>query len=100
MHTMPRVRPVSLPNPTMPNWGWQVDAACAGMDVELFFGRDGEPGVEREAREFRAEAICATCPVRDACLEHALTVPERYGVWGGMSEEQRAAYRRRRRRAA
>jgi WhiB family redox-sensing transcriptional regulator len=70
------------------------------MDVELFFGRDGEPGAEREARERRAEAVCASCPVRDACLEHALTVPERYGVWGGMSEEQRAAYRRRRRRAA
>jgi len=70
------------------------------MDVDLFFGRDGEPGVEREARERRALAVCGSCPVRDACLEHALTVPERYGVWGEMTEDQRAAHRRRRRRAA
>ncbi len=97
---MPRVRPVSLPNPTMPRWGWQADAACFGMNVDLFFGRDGEPAAEREARERRAVAICGGCPVRDACLDHALTVPERYGVWGAMTEEQRAAHRRRRRRAA
>lgn len=97
---MPRVRPVSLPNPAMPSWGWQEDAACAGMDLDLFFGRDGEPGSEREARERRARGICAGCPVREECLDHAVTVPERFGVWGGMTEDQRAAHRRRRRRAA
>jgi WhiB family transcriptional regulator, redox-sensing transcriptional regulator len=26
----------------------------------------------------------------DACLQHALSVREPYGVWGGMSEEERA----------
>lgn len=97
---MPRVRPVSLPNPVMPSWGWQESAACAGMDLDLFFGRDGEPAAEREARERRALAVCAGCPVRDACLEHAMTVPERFGVWGGMTEEQRQTHRRRRRRRA
>jgi hypothetical protein len=29
--------------------------------------------------------------VRTACLEHALNVPEQYGVWGGMTVEQRQA---------
>jgi WhiB family redox-sensing transcriptional regulator len=84
----------------MPAWGWQEEAACTGMDLDLFFGRDGEPAAEREARERRARSGCATCPVRAACLDHAMTVPERYGVWGGMSEDERAAHRRRRRRAA
>ena len=26
----------------------------------------------------------------EACLKHALSVREPYGVWGGMSEEERA----------
>ena len=30
-----------------------------------------------------------TCPVIEACLKHALSVREPYGVWGGMSEEER-----------
>jgi WhiB family redox-sensing transcriptional regulator len=35
--------------------------------------------------------ICATCPVLKQCAEHALSVREPYGVWGGMSEDDREA---------
>ena len=39
--------------------------------------------------------MCASCPVLTQCAAHALTVREPYGVWGGMSEDDReAAYRR------
>ena len=31
----------------------------------------------------RAKAICAECPVREACFEGALARHEPYGVWGG-----------------
>lgn len=31
----------------------------------------------------RAKAICAKCPVRGECLDHALAVGEPWGVWGG-----------------
>ena len=31
----------------------------------------------------RAKAICAECPVREACLEGALARREPWGVWGG-----------------
>ena len=31
----------------------------------------------------RAKAICAECPVREACFESALARREPYGVWGG-----------------
>ena len=31
----------------------------------------------------RAKAICAECPVREACFEGALARREPYGVWGG-----------------
>jgi WhiB family redox-sensing transcriptional regulator len=31
----------------------------------------------------RAKAICAGCPVREACFEVALARREPFGVWGG-----------------
>lgn len=31
----------------------------------------------------RAKAICAECPLREACFEGALARHEPYGVWGG-----------------
>lgn len=81
-------------------WGWQDAAACRGEDIELFFGPDGERQPEREVRERKAKSICARCPVRNECLEYALSKPERYGIWGGMNEEERASERRRRSRRA
>ena len=55
-------RQVTLP--PRPNWGWQDAAACRGTDVVLFFGPDGERQPEREIRERKAKAMCASCPVR------------------------------------
>ena len=31
----------------------------------------------------RAKAICALCPVQDACLQGAIERREPWGVWGG-----------------
>lgn len=84
----------------VPRWGWQERAACREQPLELFFGPDGERPSDRAARERTAIAVCAGCPVRDACLEHALGLPENYGVWGGTTEVERSAERRRRRDAA
>ncbi|MEJ8645170.1 WhiB family transcriptional regulator [Streptomyces sp. MS1.HAVA.3] len=35
--------------------------------------------------------MCAGCPVRRACLDHALRTREPFGVWGGLTEEERHA---------
>lgn len=61
---------------------WMVDAACAGLDSELFFPRQGEridPLVKH---------VCNHCPVRVECLRHALATRAE-GVWGGMGEHDR-----------
>ena len=47
-----------------------------------------------------AKAICAQCPVRQACLEYALTNRERDGVWGGATERERRRIIRQRRKTA
>lgn len=84
-----------LPGPNADLWDWQLEAVCRNMDTSVFYHPDGERGVARERRVAQAKAICATCPVLVQCREHALTVREPYGVWGGLSEEERdALYRR------
>ena len=47
-----------------------------------------------------AKAVCESCIVRDDCLEHALAVREKVGVWGGATERDRRRIIRRRRRMA
>lgn len=72
---------------------WQARGNCAGLDPELFFPGRGESTAE-------AKAICAGCAVRAECLEHALAKPEKFGIWGGLSERERRRIRRQRLRAA
>ena len=53
---------------------------------ELFFGPDtfeDEPDAARAARVDAARKVCASCPVRLACLAYALKTRPENGVWGG-----------------
>lgn len=68
---------------------WQFEAACLGVDPDLFFpglGEDAEP----------AKRICAECPIRERCLDDAIERGEKFGVWGGKSERERRRIRRQR----
>jgi WhiB family redox-sensing transcriptional regulator len=78
-----------LPKPLPEVWQWQSDGACRGEDTEMFFHPEGERGPARANRIARAKAVCATCPVIQQCAAHALSVREPYGIWGGMSEDDR-----------
>ena len=78
-----------LPMPIIEVWEWQYDAACRNEDPEAFFHPDGERGQARARREAYAKSVCATCPVIAQCAAHALSVREPYGIWGGMSEDDR-----------
>ncbi|MFC9840716.1 WhiB family transcriptional regulator [Rhodococcus sp. NPDC127530] len=79
---------------------WQHRALCRGTDTDLFFSPDGERGNVRARRERAAKQICQDCPVLDDCRAYALTATESYGIWGGMSETERARHARRTRRPA
>ncbi|MBA2318398.1 MAG: WhiB family transcriptional regulator [Euzebyales bacterium] len=69
---------------------WQEHGLCRATDASVFFPPvHFEHKPEREAREARAKAICAQCPVRLPCLEWALATREPYGVWGGYAEGER-----------
>lgn len=80
-----------LPGPVMDHWEWQFDGACRQVEPSTFFHPEGERGSARRRRDETAKAICAACPVLAQCRSHALAVKEPYGVWGGLSEEERSA---------
>lgn len=67
------------------------DAVCRSMDPELFFPTRYEPSAYREAR-----AVCRRCPVATQCADYAIANRERFGMWGGLSPDQRDAIRSRR----
>ncbi|WP_344633620.1 WhiB family transcriptional regulator [Streptomyces glaucosporus] len=67
--------------------GWWERALCAQIGSEPFFPEPGRTPAE-------AKRICQSCEGRIECLEYALTHDERYGVWGGLSEEERRSLKR------
>jgi WhiB family transcriptional regulator, redox-sensing transcriptional regulator len=74
---------------------WRQQARCRGVDPDAFY-----PVSEDESAAEPAKAVCALCPVREPCLEYALTVREKHGVWGGLTERERRRILRRRRQSA
>lgn len=81
------------------SWQWQQHGACGGLDESHFFHPDNERGNQRERREAAAKRVCRGCPVVVQCREHALSVGEPYGVWGGLGEGERRAILGQRRQA-
>ena len=72
---------------------WFDDAACREVDTAVFF-----PASDADADA--AKAICASCPVREECLEFALESRPPEGVWGGLTPIERHRLIRRRQKAA
>jgi WhiB family transcriptional regulator, redox-sensing transcriptional regulator len=83
---------------------WRDSAACLEAPLELFYIPDGIRGHAKEKLERQGLKLCAGCPVAAECLAYAMdasngyTSPEKYGTWGGLTEEQRHYELRRKRR--
>lgn len=69
-----------------PDW---EGASCASTNPDMFFD-------SHYRAVYLAKKICETCPLIQKCAEYALEHPEmaEFGVWGGMSERERADLRR------
>ena len=70
-------------------WSWQLRGSCQDFPAELFFPEEEPRKRIRREREERAKRICRGCPVLAMCRDHALTMPEKYGVWGAMTTQER-----------
>jgi WhiB family redox-sensing transcriptional regulator len=67
--------------------GWQELARCATLTPKesdaIFFPKPG-------GKSKQADAFCLGCPVRDKCLDQALTLgPSAIGFWAGTTEPER-----------
>lgn len=63
---------------------WVERAACIAADNTVFF-----PTRSGNSNTAEALRICRTCVVATECLDHALTAPEQFGVWGGTTQWER-----------
>jgi WhiB family redox-sensing transcriptional regulator len=63
---------------------WRELAACRGADLEVFFPGRGESAGP-------ARRVCAACPVRQPCLDYAISNRIAHGIWGGLTEQERRA---------
>lgn len=76
-------------------------AACMGSPDDFFPERGTAQISARDAKKVcNGEAGGPVCPIRERCLEYALERKERFGIWGGKSERERARIAKARRVAA
>jgi WhiB family redox-sensing transcriptional regulator len=72
-------------------WAWTNDAACLGVDADVFYPVIAEPYPADVIAD--ANAYCTTCPVRVACHDWALH-NEPDGIWAGTTPRARRRIRR------
>lgn len=87
-------------------------AACKGGDVSLWFpdfvddsgddvfddGTVFESYGDTDVFYAEGKAICAECPIKDACLDYAMEHRIRFGLFGGLTPIERRRIERRDRR--
>jgi WhiB family redox-sensing transcriptional regulator len=72
---------------------WVSQGLCGQVDPEIFY-------VDKGGSVAPAKRVCLACDVRAQCLEWALEMDDDFGVWGGLSRDERWALRRERRSAS
>ena len=60
---------------------WQESALCAQADPDAFHPQPG--GTSRPAKK-----VCDRCEVRPECLEYAVASGQRFGIWGGVGQQE------------
>lgn len=87
----------------LPIGDWRDGAACQGHNPDLWFpepaGSSARYRTDTDALYALARTICVSCPVADGCLEHAVSTPEKVGMWAGRTPGELVQLRRARRLA-
>lgn len=95
---------ISAQTDTEPGDDWRERAACKdSLTPDDWFIDAGYHGRRLTSAALAAavdavKAICAACPSRTACLDFAIANDQREGIWGGLTERERAVMHRRKAR--
>ncbi len=87
-----RLVPITDTTVAVTGTGWRQDAACRGLDTELFFPVD-----DRAVSVEPPRRVCRGCPVRAACLADVLATEDparRFGITGGTTPAERRTLHR------
>ena len=88
-------QPPTTPAPAGQGGDWRQQAACRQADPELFFPTERSGGYTHQVTH--AREICATCQVRQPCLDTALHGPQahndQHGIFAGTTAKQRIGLR-------
>ena len=60
---------------------------------EIFFP---EKGKDRAKKIEEAKQVCSGCVIKSKCLDDAIGREEQYGIWGGLTEDERRKVLRKR----
>lgn len=66
---------------------------CQVTDPEIWYSTE-ENGKQNRYR--KATEMCGQCPAIQACANYAIAADEQFGVWGGLTPQQRSALRNKR----
>lgn len=69
---------------------WPQFAACKDKPPKWWFPDDSRTPMNA----MKAKEVCAGCPVREECLQFAITTHQEYGIWGGMERRERKSQRK------
>lgn len=70
---------------------WQAKGACRGhKKPDIWYPHKKSPSDQT----IEARNVCVRCEVRDQCLQYAMDNPNELGIWGGLTEQQRAGLRK------
>ncbi|MEI7674890.1 MAG: WhiB family transcriptional regulator [bacterium] len=61
---------------------WKLKAECFGMDTNIFFPTNDNKTIKI------AKKVCASCSVKEECVEYGKLNGNGVGVWGGETESE------------
>ena len=67
-------------------------APCKDYADDFFF--DDGISITSRATQQIAKSICQECPAKQQCLEYAVVANIQYGIWGGLTIEERIELRK------
>ena len=76
--------------------GFKERGLCRYADPEMWWP-NGTTGPEAD-KIAEAKRICDMCPVKMDCLTYAVETRQFFGIWGGLTEDERKEDRRTARR--